>query len=159
MSHAKGETKVIIEDVNEDDDSDCDAENGLSYDDLVAMLLKSDDKLRIERSKLKDSELKNDSLQSSLEELKTTHANLKDSHDTLNTSWGILKEKHEKLEEAHNSLLAQVKGKMSMGVECDSVKDNSCMSCSTNPSCSTSTSSCISDGNPCDTSLLLKMNL
>jgi FtsZ-binding cell division protein ZapB len=64
--------------------------------------------------------VKNVSLQNSLEELKTTHENLKISHETLNTSWGTLKEKNEELKEAHNSLLAlEVKGKMSMGVECN----------------------------------------
>jgi hypothetical protein len=55
---AKGESKVIIED---DDDDDCDSDNddnALSYDDLVAMVIKSDDKLRMERSKMRDLELK-----------------------------------------------------------------------------------------------------
>jgi hypothetical protein len=90
-------------------------DNALSYDDLVAMVIKSDDKLRMERSKLRDVELKNVSLQNSFEELKTTHENLKISHETLNISWGTLKEKHEDLKEAHNSLLAQeVKGKISI---------------------------------------------
>jgi hypothetical protein len=54
----KGESKVIID----DDDYDCDSDNddnALSYDDLVAMIIKSDHKLRLERSKLKDLELKN----------------------------------------------------------------------------------------------------
>jgi hypothetical protein len=49
---AKGESKVIIKD--DDDDDDCDSDNddnALSYDDLVAMIIKSDDKLRMERSK------------------------------------------------------------------------------------------------------------
>jgi dephospho-CoA kinase len=109
---AKGESKVIIE---KNDDDDCDSDNDdnvLSYDDLVAIVIKSDDKLRMERSKLRDLEVKNVSLQNSFDELKTTHENLKISHETLNTSWGTLKEKHEELKEAHNSLLAQeVKGK------------------------------------------------
>jgi hypothetical protein len=150
---AKGESKVIIE---EDDDDDCDSDNddnALSYDDLVAMVIKSNDKLRMERSKLRDLELKNVSHQNSFEELKTTHENLKSSHETLNTSWGTLKEKHEELKEAQNSLLAQeVKGKMSMGVECNILNTSPCTS---NPSFSTSTSSCISEDMSCD-SLLLK---
>jgi hypothetical protein len=117
--------------------------NALSYDDLVAMVIKSDDKLRIERSKLRDLEVKNVSLQNYFEELKTTHENLKISHETLNTSWGTLKEKHEELKEAHNSLLAQeVKVKMSMGVECNILNISPC---ATNSSCSTSTSSCINE--------------
>jgi hypothetical protein len=37
------------------------------------MVIKSDDKLRMERSKLSDLEVKNVSLQNSFEELKTTH--------------------------------------------------------------------------------------
>jgi hypothetical protein len=82
---AKGESKVIIDD---DDDDDCDSDNddnALSYDDLVAMVIKSNDKLRMERSKLRDLELKNVSLQNSFEELKTTHENLKTSmkHSTF----------------------------------------------------------------------------
>jgi hypothetical protein len=149
---AKGESKVIIE---ENDDDDCDSDNDgnvLSYDDLVAIVIKSDDKLRMERSKLRDLEVKNVSLQNSFDELKTTHENLKISHETLNTSWGTLKEKHEELKEAHNSLLAQeVKGKMSMSVECN-ILDISPFT--TNPSCSTSTSSCISEDMSCDSLLL-----
>jgi hypothetical protein len=114
----KGESKVIIDEDDDDCDSDND-DNALSYDDLVAMVIKSDGKLRMERSKLRDVELKNVSLQNSFEELKTTHENLKTSHETLNISWGTLKEEHEELKEAHNSLLAQeVKGNMSMSVEC-----------------------------------------
>jgi hypothetical protein len=57
----KGESKVIIK---EDDDvsySDND-DNALSYDDLVAMVIKSDDELRMERSKLRDLEVENVSL-------------------------------------------------------------------------------------------------
>jgi hypothetical protein len=133
---AKGESKVII---NEDDD-DCDSDNdnddnALSYDDLVAMVIKSDDKLRMEKSKLRDLDVKYVSLQNSFEELKTTHENLKISHKTLNTSWGTLKEKHEELKEAHNSLLTQlVKGKMSMGVECNILNNSPC---ATNSPCST----------------------
>jgi hypothetical protein len=149
---AKGESKVIIKD---DDDDDCDSDNddnALSYNDLVAMVIKSDDKLRMERSKLRDLELKNVSLQNYFEELKTTHENLKTSHETFNTSWGTVKEKHEELKEAHNSLLAQkVKGKMSMGVECNILNTSPC---TTNPSCSTSTSSCISEDMSCDSLLL-----
>jgi flagellar motor switch protein FliG len=76
----------------------------------------------MERSKLRDLEVKNISLQSSFEELKTTHENFKISHETLNTLWGTLKEMHEELKEAHNSLLAQeVKGKMSVDVDCNIV--------------------------------------
>jgi hypothetical protein len=45
----------------------------------------------MERSKLRDLEVKNVSLQNSFKELKTTHENLKISHETLNTSWGTLK--------------------------------------------------------------------
>jgi hypothetical protein len=150
---AKCESKVIIKD---DDDDDCDSDNddnALSYDDLVAMVIKSDDKFRMERSKLWDLEFKNVSLQNSFEELKTTHENLKTSYETINTSWGTLKEKHEELNEAHNSLLAQeVKGKMSMGVECNIFNTSPCTS---NPSCSTSTSSCISEDLSCDSLLLL----
>jgi hypothetical protein len=41
---AKGESKVIIDDDNDDCDSDND-DNVLSYDDLVVMVIKSDDKL------------------------------------------------------------------------------------------------------------------
>jgi hypothetical protein len=116
------------------------------------MVIKSDEKLRIKRSKLRDLELKNDSLQNSFEELKTTHENLKTSHETLNTSWETLKEKHEELKEAHNSLLAQeVKGKVSMGVECNILNTSPC---SYNPSCSTSTSSCISEDMSYDSLLL-----
>jgi hypothetical protein len=88
----KGESKVIIEE--DDDDGDCDSdndENALSYDDLVPMVMRSDDKFRTERSKLRDLEVKNVSLQNSFEELKTTHENLKISHETLNTSWELLK--------------------------------------------------------------------
>jgi hypothetical protein len=147
---AKGESKVIVEDDDDDCDSDND-DNTLSYDDLVAMVIKSDDKLRMERSKLRD-EVKNVSLQNSFEELKTTHENLKISHETLNTSWGTLKEKHEELKEAHNSLPAQeVKGKMSMGVECNILNISACAA---NPSCSTSTSSCISEDMSFDSLLL-----
>jgi hypothetical protein len=69
---AKGESKVIIDDDNDDCDSDND-DNVLSYDDLVAMVIKSDDKLCMERSKLRDLELKNVSIQKIFEELKTTH--------------------------------------------------------------------------------------
>jgi hypothetical protein len=103
---AKGESKVIIDEDDDDYDSDND-DTALSYNDLVAMVIKSDDKLRMERSKLRALEVKNVSLQNSFEELKTTHENLKISQETLNTSWGTLKEKHEELKEAHNSLLAQ----------------------------------------------------
>jgi hypothetical protein len=66
---AKGESKVIIDDDGDDCDSDND-DNALSYDDLVAMIIKFDDQLRLERSKLKNLELKNDSLQKIFEELK-----------------------------------------------------------------------------------------
>jgi hypothetical protein len=140
-----------------DDDDDCDSDsdnddNALSYDDLVAMVIKSDDKLGMERSKLRDLEVKNVSLQNSFEELKTTHENLKISHETLNTSWGTLKETHEELKEAHNSLLAQeVKGKMSMGVECNILNISPC---ATNTSYNTSTSSCISEDMSFDSLLL-----
>jgi hypothetical protein len=147
----KGESKVIIDDDDDDCDSDND-DNALSYDDLVAMVIKSNDKLRMERSKLRDLELKNISLQNSFEELKTTHENLKTSHETLNISWETLKDKHEELKEAHNSLLAQeVKGKMSMSVECNILNTSPC---SSNPSCSTSTSSCISEDMSYDSLLL-----
>jgi hypothetical protein len=78
----KGESKVIIEDDDDDCDS-CDDDCALSCDDLVAMVFESDDKLRMERSKLRDLEVKNVSLQNSFEELKTTHENLKISHLTL----------------------------------------------------------------------------
>jgi hypothetical protein len=61
---AKGESKVIIDKDDDDCDSDND-DNALSYDDLVAMVIKSDDKLRMERSKLRDLEMKNVSLQNS----------------------------------------------------------------------------------------------
>jgi hypothetical protein len=65
---------------------------------------------------------------------------------------GTLKEKHEELKEAHNSLFAQeVKGKMSMGVECNILNTSPC---TFNPSCSTSTSSCISEDMSCDSFLL-----
>jgi hypothetical protein len=101
---------------------------------------------------VRDLEVKYVSLQNYFEELKTTHENLKIFHKTLNTSWGTLKEKHEELKEAHNSLLAQeVKGKMSMGVECNILNTSSCTS---NPSCSTSTGSCISEDMSCDSLLL-----
>jgi hypothetical protein len=66
----KGESKVIIDDHDDDCDSDND-DNALSYDDLVAMVIKSDDKLCMERSKLRDLELKNVSIPNSFEELKT----------------------------------------------------------------------------------------
>jgi hypothetical protein len=106
----------------------------------------------MERSNLRDLEVKNGSLQNSFEELKTTHENLNISHETLNTSWGTLKGKHEELKEAHNSLLAQeIKGKMSMGVECSIFNISSC---ATNPSYSTSTSSYISEDMSCDSLLL-----
>jgi hypothetical protein len=96
--------------------------------------------------------VKNVSLQNSFEELKSTHENIKISHETLNTSWGTLKEKHEELNKAHNSLLVQeVKGKMSMSVECNILNISSC---GTNPSCSRRTSSCISEDMPCDSLLL-----
>jgi hypothetical protein len=148
---AKGESKVILE----EDDDDCDSDNDdnvLSYDDLVAMVIKSDDKLHMERSKLRDLEVKNVSLQNSFEELKTTHENLKISHETLNTSWGTLKEKNEELKEAHNYLFAQeVEGKMGMGVECNILNISPY---TTNPSCSISTSSCISEDMSCDSLLL-----
>jgi hypothetical protein len=148
---AKSESKVIIEEDDDDCDSDND-DNTLSYDDLVVMVIKSDDKLRMERSKVRDLEVKNVPLQNSFEELKTTHENLKISHETLNTLWGTLKEKHEELKEAHNSLLAQeVKGKISMGVECNILNISPC---ATNSSCSTSTSSCISEDISCDSLLL-----
>jgi hypothetical protein len=49
---AKAESKVIIED--DDDDCDSDNDNALSYDDLFTMVIKSHDKLRMERSKLRD---------------------------------------------------------------------------------------------------------
>jgi hypothetical protein len=102
--------------------------------------------------KVRDLELKNVSLQNSFEELKTTHENLKTSHETLNISWETLKEKHEDLKEAHNSLLAQeVKGKMSMGVPCNILNTSPC---SSNPSCITSTSSCISEDISYDSLLL-----
>jgi hypothetical protein len=66
--------------------------------------------------------------------------------------WGTLKEKPEELKEAHNSLIAQeVKGKMSMGVECNILNISSC---ATNPSYSTCTSSCISKDMSCDSLLL-----
>jgi hypothetical protein len=67
---AKGESKVIIEEDYDDCDSDND-DNALSYDDLVAMVIKYDDKLRMERSKLRDLEVKNVPLRNSFEELKT----------------------------------------------------------------------------------------
>jgi hypothetical protein len=106
----------------------------------------------MERSKLRDLEVKNISLQNSFEELKTTHENLKISHETLNTSWGTLKEKHEELKEAHNSLFAQeVKRKMSMGVECNTLNISPC---ATNSSCSRSTSSCTSEYISCNSLLL-----
>jgi hypothetical protein len=149
---AKGESKVTIEDDDDDDCDGCDDDNALSYDDLVAMVIKSDDKLLMERPKLRDLEVKNISLQNSFEQLKTTHENLKISHETLNTSWGTLKEKHEELKESHNSLLAQeVQGKISMGVECNILNISPC---ATNSSCSTSTSSCISEDMSCDSLLL-----
>jgi hypothetical protein len=148
---AKGESKVIVEDDDDDCDSDND-DNALSFDDLVAMVIKSDNKLHMERSKLKDLEVKNVSLQNSFEEPKTTHGNLKISHETLYTSWGPLKDKHEEFKEAHNSLLAQeVKGKMSMGVKCNILNISPC---ATNPSCSTSTSSCIIEDMSRDSLLL-----
>jgi hypothetical protein len=148
---AKGESKVIIDEDDDGCDSDND-DNALSYDDLVAMVIKSDGQLRMERSKLRDLEVKNVSLQNSFEKLKATHENLKISHKTLNTSWGTLKEKHEELKEAHNSLLTQlVKGKMSMGVECNILNNSPC---ATNSPCSTSTSSCISEDISCDSLLL-----
>jgi hypothetical protein len=135
---AIGESKVIIDDDDDNCDSDND-DNALTYDDLVAMVIKSDDKLRMERSKLRYLELKNISLQNSFEKVKTTHENHKTSHETLNISWETLKDKHEELKEAHNSLLAQeAKGEMSMGVECNILNTSPC---SPNPSCSTSTSS------------------
>jgi hypothetical protein len=59
---AKGESNVIIEDDDDDCGSDND-DNALSYDDLDAMVIKSDDKLRMERSKLRDLEVRNVSLQ------------------------------------------------------------------------------------------------
>jgi hypothetical protein len=149
---AKGETKVIIDD---DVDDDCDSDNNdnaLSYDNLVAKVIKSNDKLRMERSKLRDLELKNISLKNSFEKLKTIHENLKTSHETLNISWETLKEKHEERKEAHNSLLAQeVKGKMSMGVECNILNTSPC---SSTPPCSTSTISCISEDISCDSLVL-----
>jgi hypothetical protein len=61
---AKGESKVIIDEDDDDCDSDND-DNALSYDDLVAMVIRSEDKLRMEISTLRDLELKNVSLQNS----------------------------------------------------------------------------------------------
>ena len=43
-----------------------------------------------------------------------------------------------------------------MGVECDILNNKSCMSSSSNPSCSTSDSSCMSDDSSCDASLVLE---
>jgi hypothetical protein len=106
----------------------------------------------MERSKLRDLELKNVSLQNFFEELKTTHENLNTSHETLNISWETLKDKHEELKKAHNSLLAQeVKRKMSMGVECNILNTSLCTS---NPSYSTTTRSCISEDMSYDSLLL-----
>ena len=46
---AKGETKVIVEDDDNDSESDCDDDNAISYNDIVAMLIRSDEKLHMER--------------------------------------------------------------------------------------------------------------
>jgi hypothetical protein len=55
---AKGESKVIVEDDDDCESDDDDDDDALSYDDLVAMVIKSDDKLRMERSKMRDLEVK-----------------------------------------------------------------------------------------------------
>jgi hypothetical protein len=72
-NHAQAAPKVSF--------SFCLKPNALSYDDLVAMVIKSDNKLRMDRSKLRDLEVQNVSLQNSFEDLKTTHENQKISQE------------------------------------------------------------------------------
>ncbi|XP_022683475.1 uncharacterized protein LOC111257700 [Setaria italica] len=131
---AKGDTKV-----SQDDEFN----NELTYDDLVRMTNDTDDYMCKEKEKLRDLKMKYQSLQVSYEELKTSHENLKETH--------------EKLEEAHNSSLAhEVKGKVSISVGCDILNDESCAPSSSNPFCSSSDISCISDGFSCDSSLVME---
>jgi hypothetical protein len=133
---AKGDAKVL-------QDGKLDE---FSYDDLVDMLNGADEFMSKEKAKLRDLKLKFHSLQASYEELKTSHENLKETH--------------EKLEEAHNSLLAhENKAKLSVGVDCDLISEKCYASIVTNPSCSSSDLSCLSDKSSCDKSLLVENEL
>jgi hypothetical protein len=110
------------------------------------MLNDADEFMSKEKAKLRDLKLKFDSLQASYGELKTSHENLKETH--------------EKLKEAHNTLLAhENKAKLSVGVGCDLSFEKCCASTSTNPSCSPSDLSCLSDESSCDKSLLVENEL
>jgi hypothetical protein len=53
-SHVVSWQKVVEDDDDDDDGDSDDDDNALSYDDLVAMVIKSDEKLRMERSRLRD---------------------------------------------------------------------------------------------------------
>jgi DNA repair exonuclease SbcCD ATPase subunit len=107
------------------------------------MLNDADEFISKEKVKLRDLKLKFHSLQASYEELKTSHENLKETH-----------EKHE---EAHNTLLDhENKAKLSVGVGCDLICEKCCVPMVTNPSCSSSDLSCLSDKSCCDKSLLVE---
>jgi DNA repair exonuclease SbcCD ATPase subunit len=120
---AKGEAKVSHGD---------ELDNALSYDDLLIMLNETDNYMCKKKEELRDLKRKYLSLQESYEELNTSHENLKETH--------------EKLKEAHNTSLAQeVKNQASIGVGFDILNDESYAPSSSNPSCSSNDSSCMSD--------------
>lgn len=141
------------------DESDSDDDDDApSYDDLMNMLDDANFYMEAKRKECKELHKGKLTLEQSFDELKATHERLMEAHEKLEKA-------HSNLEKAHSILLEQDKKEQSIktcniGVTCDILDESfyhPIVVGTTNPSCSTSTStSSMDDGFTCDASLMVE---
>ena len=155
-------TKVKY-DVSDDDEYESDAcrsdddDDEYSKEELMDMLEQVHTCFEMKRKECKELHKRVKSLEQSFDKLNATHESLKKDHDELGKA-------HSKLEKAHSSLLEQAKKELivtcDVGSTCDLINESlfePIIVTSTNPSCSTFTStSPLSDGFTCDASLMVE---
>jgi prefoldin subunit 5 len=155
---------------DESDDDACDSDDCRSDDEeedsneaLMDMLENAHTCVEMKRKECKELRKELKALKRSFNELNASHESLREDHEELGNA-------HTKLERAHSSLLKQVKKEKAkkeqvivscdVGLTCDILDESFyklIVVASTNPSCSTTTSSSTSsDGFTCDVSLIVE---
>ena len=151
---AKG-SKVQSDDESSDSESD---DQEYSKEDLMDMLEQAHSYMDKKRKECKELHKKHQALEQSFNELNATHERLVESHEKLEKA-------HTKIEKAHSSLLDQDKKELAttcnIGITCDILDESfykPIVVAPTNDSCSssTTTTSPMSDGFTCDSSLMVE---